>query len=113
METINSIIELNELKARNQMMLAYFGSNSCVVCRDLIPKLETILEKYPDVAAVCVEAQNSPELAASYHVFSAPVIILLIQGKETVREAGIISLSDLEQKLSRYCDILRTPTDVG
>jgi thiol-disulfide isomerase/thioredoxin len=111
MDSINSILEFNELKANNQMMLAYFSSNSCIVCKDLIPKLELILEKYPNVAAVRVEAENSPELSASYHVFSAPVIILFIQGKETVREAGIISLSDFEQKLTRYCDILLAPAE--
>ncbi len=102
MDTINSILEFNELIANNQMMLAYFSSSSCVVCKDLIPKLDLILEKYPNVAAVRVEVENLPELSASYHVFSAPVIILFVQGKETVREAGIISLTNFEQKVLRY-----------
>jgi hypothetical protein len=29
-------------------------------------------------------------------------VMLFIQGKETVREAGIISLNSLEEKISRY-----------
>lgn len=87
------------------MLLLYFGSNSCGVCRGIRPKLEQMLKKYPAIQAVEVDEQNLPELSASYCVFTIPVILLFIQGKETIREAGIISLSSLEQRISRYYEL--------
>jgi len=33
--------------------------------------------------------QKLPELTTSCNVFSSPVVMLYIQGKETVQEAGI------------------------
>lgn len=105
MNKLNSIEEINKLKNNNDMLLVYFGSNSCSVCNAMFPKIEKMLEKYPNIQAVKVETENSLELSATYNVFTIPVIILFIQGKETIREARIISLIDLEQKISRYYEL--------
>lgn len=105
MNKLNSIEEINKLKNNNDMLLVYFGSNSCGVCNAMLPKIEKMLEKYPIIQAVKVEIESSLELSALYNVFTIPVIILFIQGKETIREARIISLIDLEQKISRYYEL--------
>jgi thioredoxin-like negative regulator of GroEL len=102
METANSISDLNEIKEKSDMALVYFGSDTCGVCRDILPKLEKMIRTYSGVKAVKVEAKSLPELFAEYSVFAYPVIILFIQGKETIREAGVISLINLEQKIARY-----------
>lgn len=102
MERVNSIEEIDKLKDENDMLLVYFGSNLCSVCIAMMPKLEALLKKYPDIKAVKVEVEKMPELSANYNVFTVPVIILFIQGKETIREARIISLIGLEESIRRY-----------
>lgn len=87
------------------MLLVYFGSNTCSVCRDIMPKIDAMIDSYPFIKAVEVEVQKLPELSASYGVFTAPVVMLFIEGKETVREAGIMSLISLDEKISRYYDL--------
>lgn len=88
------------------MALLYFSGSTCGVCRDMLPKLEKLLERYPRIRAARAETQDLPELAAAHGVFSVPAILLFIQGKETVREAGIISLDGLERKIARYYELL-------
>lgn len=102
MEPVKTIKEMHQLIQKNDMLLVYFGSNTCGVCRDLQPKIEAMIDRYPNIRAVKVDAQNVSELTASYSIFSAPVVMLFVQGKETVREAGIISVINLEEKISRY-----------
>lgn len=102
MERVNSIEEIDKLKDENDMLLVYFGSHLCSVCIAMMPKLEALLKKYPDIKAVKVEVEKMPELSANYNVFAVPVIILFIQGKETIREARIISLIGLEESIRRY-----------
>lgn len=102
MESVKTIKEMNQLIQKNDMLLIYFGSKTCGVCRDLQPKIESMIDRYPNIRAVKVDVQNVSELTASYHIFSAPVVMLFVQGKETVREAGIISVIKLEEKISRY-----------
>lgn len=105
MYTVKLIEEINELIDNNDMLLIYFGSNSCGVCTAMRPKVEIMLEKYPNIKSVKVETENSIELSAKYNVFTIPVIILYVQGKETIREARIISIEKLEQKISRYYEL--------
>ncbi|WP_303867762.1 thioredoxin family protein [Acetobacterium wieringae] len=102
MESVKTIKEMNHLIQKNDMLLIYFGSSTCSVCRDLQPKIEAMIDRYPNIRAVKVDVQNVSELTASFHIFSAPVVMLFVQGKETVREAGIISVIKLEEKISRY-----------
>lgn len=106
METVASAAQIDELQRENEIVLVYFGSPSCGVCRDILPKLERMLENYPHIKAVRVETQNLPELSAGYGVFAIPVILLFIQGRETLREGGIISLDRLEPKIARYYGLL-------
>ncbi len=105
MEIINSIEKINELKDKNDMLLLYFGVGSCGVCEAILPKIEGMLQKYPHIVTYRVEAENSPELSAKCGIFTVPAIVLLINGKETLREAGIISLINLEQEISRYYEL--------
>ena len=65
-----------------------------------------MIDRYPNIWAVKVDVQNVSELTVSYHIFSASVVMLFVQGKETVREAGIISVIKLEEKISRYDALL-------
>jgi thioredoxin-like negative regulator of GroEL len=102
MDIINSIDEINDLINNNEMLLIYFGSETCGVCNSMMPKIKIILEKFKKIKSVKVEPEKSLELSAKYNVFAIPVIILFIQGKETIREARIISIENLEQKISRY-----------
>jgi len=105
MEQINSITEMNALRKKNDMLLVYFSRNTCSVCRDIIPKIDTMIDSYPLIKAVKIEVQKLPELSASYGVFTVPVVMLFIEGKETVRQAGIMSLISLEEKISRYYNL--------
>lgn len=102
MEQISSVDEMKALSEKNDMLLVYFAGNICKVCQDMIAKLETVIKNYPLIKAVKVEMSKSPELSASCGIFTAPAVILFIQEKETIREAGIISLINLEEKIARY-----------
>jgi len=102
MDIINSIEKINDLINNNEMLLIYFGSDTCGVCNSMMPKIEKMLERFKEIKSVKVEPEKSLELSAKYNVFTIPVIILFIQGKETIREARIISIENFEQKISRY-----------
>lgn len=105
MEIIRSYEKLTELIEKNDMVLIYFGIDGCGICKSMITKVENMINRYPSIHAVMVEADKSHAIAARYNVFTVPVILLYIEGKETIREVRIISLENLEQKIARYCQI--------
>ncbi len=106
METVYTMPQIDALKSKNDMVLVYFSSQSCGVCKSMLPRLLALLSKYPKVKAVWVELSDAPELAANCGIFTVPALTLYVMGKETLREAGFISLTELEQALIKYSDLL-------
>lgn len=105
MEIITSYEKLEYLIKNKDMLMIYFGSKACGVCNSMKPKVENMIKRYPAINAVMVEADRSLSLSAKFNVFTVPVILLYIEGKESIREVRIISLDNLEQKIARYCQI--------
>ncbi len=102
MRMIQTMEELSERKQKDAMLLVYVGRRGCGVCRALEGKLDALRRAYPGISAGKIEADDAPELAAACGIFSVPALILFIEGKETMREAGIVSLDRVEQKIARY-----------
>lgn len=106
MERIDSMDTIHELIKNNEMLLVYFGSNSCGVCVDIKPKIIKLLEKYDKIKCVHVDVNESVKIAAQNNIFTIPAVLVFINGKETIREARFISIDILSDKISRYYDLL-------
>lgn len=106
MDAVYTIPQMDVLKNENNMVLIYFSSQSCGVCKSILPRLLMLLSKYPQVKAVRAELSDAPELTAACGIFTVPALILFVMGKESLREAGFISLAQLEQALLKYSNLL-------
>lgn len=90
----------------HEMVLVYFGSNSCNVCNVLKPKIQELLEEYPKINSYQVDVEKSMEASATYNIFTIPAILVFVEGKETIREARYISMQDIGNKIERYYNLL-------
>ncbi len=106
METFDTIELIEQLTNTNDMVLVYFGSKTCGVCTDMKPKVEKILKDYPKIKSIYVDVEKSHKIAVSYNIFTIPAIIVFVEGKETIREARHISIQDINNRISRYYDLL-------
>jgi thiol-disulfide isomerase/thioredoxin len=103
---LDSNEEIENLIKENQMVLVYFGSESCNVCNAMRPKVEEILKNYPKIKSAEVDTEKSLKLSSDYSVFTIPVILIFIEGKEILREARYISMKDINDKITRYYELL-------
>lgn len=106
MYSINTSEELKELIKENEILLVYFGNETCGVCVDMKPKVELVLNKYPKIKSAYVEVEKLFKVASEYTMFTIPGIVVFIEGKETIREVRHISIRELDIKLNRYYDLL-------
>ncbi|HHT69114.1 MAG TPA: thioredoxin family protein [Firmicutes bacterium] len=106
MDRIDTQERANGLVAAHDMALLYFGSQTCGVCRDMLPKVEKLLADYPNIKGAYVEADSVPELAAAFSVFTLPALLVYAEGKEVIREARHISLVDVTERVDRYYGLL-------
>ncbi|WKY48320.1 thioredoxin family protein [Eubacteriaceae bacterium ES3] len=106
MKQITSNEEINRLNAENQMFLLYFSGEMCSVCHDLKPKVEEMLMNYSGIDVAQVDIKKAAAIAASFQIFTVPAVIFFIEGKETIRQAGVFSMTALEEKIARYYRLL-------
>ena len=74
---------------------------NCSVCHGLLPQIENILSNYPKIIARQVNASNVTEIAGRFNIFTAPVLLLFVDGKEYIREARFVQTELLNDKIAR------------
>jgi thioredoxin-like negative regulator of GroEL len=106
MNIVNTNDSIKELINNNEMLLLYFGGNNCNVCTAMKPKVEVLLKEFPKICSAQVDVEKSIEIAAAYNIFTIPVILVYIEGKEIIREARHISIQDIHDRIERYYSML-------
>lgn len=61
--------------------------------------------EFPELKYHEIDAEANPIITAEASVFTAPVIILFIEGKEYLRDGKYLSVTQLKEKIRRYYDM--------
>ena len=102
MDIIINNDQFDQLLGNNPLVLAYFSGPNCGVCDSLKPKVEQMVQQqFQQVRFVEIPTEQAPELSARFRVFTVPVVMFFVEGREYIREARSISVYDLEQKMNK------------
>lgn len=105
--TLNDLNELNSKLKEEPAIVLYFSSPSCSVCHVLRPKLmQALQEKYPVIGRYHADISLTPEIAAQFQIFSAPTIIVFLEGKEFIRKGRAMSVEGLLQEIKRPYELM-------
>ncbi len=87
-------------------VLLYFWNASCSVCEPLYDKLEVMIkDQFPKLEIKKVNVADHPELVTRYGIYSSPLILLLLDGREYFRSGTNVSLHELKSKIHRLYDL--------
>jgi thioredoxin-like negative regulator of GroEL len=104
---ITGLSGLNLYLQQHAAVLLYFYNDNCAPCVALRPKVNALLEQeFPLMKVVYMNAQQQPELAGAFGIFSSPTLLVLFEGKEVARESKYVSVESLREKISRYYTLL-------
>ena len=82
--------------------LIFFTSNTCCVCKVLKPKLlEAVQANFPKVGIRLVDVEEEEEFAGQSMVFTLPVVIIKVDGREMYRFTRSFSVYEVLEKLKR------------
>ncbi|MBO6828663.1 thioredoxin family protein [Allomuricauda sp.] len=82
--------------------LIFFTSNTCGVCKVLKPKLlEAVQANFPKVGIRLVDVEEEEEFAGQSMVFTLPVVIIKVDGREMYRFTRSFSVYEVLEKLKR------------
>jgi len=96
------IEDMKQLISSNDALLIYFSGENCGVCKALMPKIKSSFElNFPKIRQEFISANDYPEIAAYFSIFTVPSILIYFDGKETRRESRHISVENLIQNTKR------------
>jgi len=102
MEILTHPEQFDKILADNPLVLAYFSGANCSVCNTLRPKVEMLVEQqFPSVKYIEIKSEQAPYITAKYSVFSVPVVMFFVEGRDYIREARNISLEELSQRINK------------
>jgi len=99
---ISSESEYESIIRENLGVLLYFSRVTCNVGEALEPKVIKLLEEdFPKIPFYFVDMDKTPTIPVKYSVFVEPTIIVVFDGKETIRKSRIISIGELSDSIDR------------
>ena len=103
---LETIEDIKNAVHKNQMTIIYFTGNSCGACEVIKHKIENFLENYPKIKSYEINGEENLKVAYKYSVFSMPVFLLFIEGKESIRTGKHVDLLSLERSIDRYYNMI-------
>ncbi|MFC8687263.1 thioredoxin family protein [Brevibacillus porteri] len=96
-------LELTELLAeieRHSTSLLFIKTANCGVCDVTYARTVELLKQFPQLKSMVVSMEKIPTISGEYLVFTAPAILLFMDGKEVFRQARFVSFDELERVLT-------------
>lgn len=106
LEAVASFAELEERVRENPLLLLYATRPGCGVCGALRPKIERMVERIAPLKGVYADLEEIPLLAGQLSLFSVPVLVVFIEGREALREWRNVSVPELEERLERLAALM-------
>ncbi|MGR6544047.1 thioredoxin family protein [Paenibacillus tundrae] len=85
----------------HSLVLLYVSQEECSICHAILPKLQTLLTNYPHIQLVQVDAQQVPEVAGQFLIFSVPTLVMFYEQKELFREGRFVQFESLESRIDQ------------
>ncbi|CAN7569938.1 thioredoxin family protein [Rossellomorea sp. LjRoot5] len=106
MEEVHSLKAIHEKLEAEKLLLLYISRPDCSVCHALLPQVEEMLKDFKSVRSIHADAEEIPEIAGEFSIFTVPVIIVFVDGKEMVRKARFVPIDELHSQISRLTEML-------
>lgn len=102
----DSLKELQEHVEQNDLSFLFLYGQHCSVCHAVLPQIKPIVENYPEIKSMQADIETIPEISGEYTVFTVPVVLLFVNGKEVMRFARFIEKNKLKEQLEKITSAL-------
>lgn len=97
MNKLHSDNEISNLIKNNSISVIYFTESICGACETIKIKIEDILKRFPKIKSGEISIETHLDLTGKYNIFSVPIFLLYIDGKESIRIGRNLDLLELGQ----------------
>ena len=97
--------DINDLIKKIPVLILQFGSDTCGPCHAIRYKLEQWMSEHKEVEARYVDIEKNMEISSLMGIFSAPTVLVYMDGQLVARESGYFSLYALLGDIERYLEL--------
>ncbi len=102
---ITSTDQVDRFIKDHPLSFIYISRENCGVCTSLFPKIRNLLTKFPNIRLGFIDADQVTEIAGKFSVFTVPVLLFFVDGKEVLREARFVHTDALEKQLEKIYEL--------
>ncbi|WP_010651862.1 thioredoxin family protein [Oceanobacillus massiliensis] len=100
-EELTTINHIEDFIGSHQLSFLYISRPNCSVCHGLLPQVRQLMGEYPEIALGHINAEAVEQVAGRFSIFTVPVLLLFVNGKEYVREVRIVHMDLFKEKLNK------------
>jgi thiol-disulfide isomerase/thioredoxin len=104
-----SIEEIEHFVNHHHLAFLYISKTNCSVCHALLPKVEKVMAEFPKIRMALVNVDDVPNIAGHLSIFTTPVLILYVDGKEVLREARFVHVEQFKEKVKKIYLLAEQP----
>ena len=90
-----------DLIRSSSLLVLLFGDEACAPCHALRNRLDAWANRHPEAEARYVPIREHPETCAQMGIFSAPTVLITMDGQVVARESGVFSLDRMLETVER------------
>lgn len=107
-QTLTSIDEYHSFINKHPLVVIHVMRDNCSVCHAVLPQIEDMLREFPDIPLGVVNQSNVEEIAGELSIFTVPVDLIFLNGKEMHRQGRFIDMQQIEHQLSIMYESLKS-----
>lgn len=100
-DVLTTIEAVEDFIHDNKLSFLFISQPNCSVCHGLLPQVQALMANYPEIHLGHINASEVTEVAGRFSIFTVPVLLLFVEGKEYIREARIVHMDLLEEKIDK------------
>lgn len=100
----HSLKDVQSFIDAHPLAFLYISRENCSVCQAVKPRVEEILEDFPMIISLEVSADEVPEAASEYTMFTVPALLMFVDGKERFREVRFVVMDNVRGQFKRITE---------
>ena len=98
--TLTTIESFHAFVNDHKLAVIHVMRDNCSVCHAVLPQIEGLVGEYPNVSLGVINQSNLEAIAGELSIFTVPVDLIYLDGKEMHRQGRFIDMQRFEHQLN-------------
>ncbi|WP_436862058.1 thioredoxin family protein [Staphylococcus caeli] len=98
-KTMTTVADFYEFIESNRLVVIHVMRDHCSVCHAVLPQIAGLVDEYPQIPLGVINQSDVEAIAGELSIFTVPVDLIFMDGKEMHRQARFIDMQQFEHQL--------------